>query len=98
MCVVSMITEHYWDKWYPCVQPQTLPWNPAPWTPPPTITIQPQIAQEEVAEFKRLLERARDYDTRNHEPACQNAEKVAALKTIAKALNIDISFVDELVT
>lgn len=95
MCVVSMITEHYRDKWYPFVpQIQTVPWNPLP----AIVPIQPQITPEEVTEFRRLLERAREYDKRNNEPACENAEKVAALKTIAKALNVDISFIDELVT
>lgn len=110
MCVVSMITEYYRDKWYPYVPqplypqyyPQDYPsqqdttdtqkwknlFNPQPPQPP-------SISPEEVKEFRRLLDRAREYDKRNGEPACEQAEKVAALKAIAKALELDISFIDD---
>lgn len=53
------------------------------------------ISPEEIAEFRKLLERAREYDRKMNQPECELAEKKAALKQIAAALGIDISFVDE---
>jgi hypothetical protein len=56
MCVLSMVMEHKWDEWnrrYP--PPYT-----ALYSLPPTL--------EEINEFRRLLDRAREYDRRNGEP------------------------------
>lgn len=111
MCVVSMITEHYQDRWIPFVP---RPWEIGPtnisYPPPqsPNVDLdkfnlfiknlqpkEPLITPEEVAEFRRLLERAREYDKRNNEPHCELAEKKTALKAIAAQLGVDISFIDE---
>lgn len=94
MCVVSMVMDHYHEKWTPLWTQPLQPAQPSVpiWTqPPPT----PKILQEEVDEFRRLLKRAREYDRRMGEPDCELAEKKDALKKIAKALGVDISFVDE---
>ena len=82
MCVVSMITDHYRERWEPYVWP---------------IAIQPvpTISPVEVAEFKRLLERAREYDKRHNEPHCELEEKKQAIKAIAEKLGVDVSFVDD---
>lgn len=84
MCTVSMIFDHYHDKW----QRQTIP--PAipsiPWTPAfPT--------PEEIAEFRELLERAREYDREHDQPDCETAEKRERLKALADELGIEIEFV-----
>lgn len=84
MCTVSMIMDHYREKWEPY-----LPYQPNPWVPNP-----PVPTHEEVEEFRRLLDRARDYDRRHNEPNCELAEKRRVLKEIADQLGIDISFVD----
>lgn len=81
MCVVSMIMDHYRDKWAPMVPQQPFVW-PVPYTPP--------ITPEEIAEFRRLLDRAREYDRRNNEPDCELEEKKEAIRKIAKALGIEI--------
>lgn len=82
MCVVSMIMDYYNVKWQPQpYQHQYIGNFP-----------QPQISQAEVDEFRRLLERAREYDKRNNEPDCELDEKRQALKKIADAAGIDISF------
>lgn len=117
MCVVSMVMDHYGDKWRPLVPqypyPGVYPYWPqqpaVPQTPedlqrelakfhklvtPPAPAQKPLVSDEEIAEFRRLLDRARDYDKRNSEPDCELAEKRDALKVIAKALGVDISFVD----
>jgi len=88
MCVVSMVIDHYRERWEP-IQPQPQPYWPWIIVPQP-----PAIAPEEVAEFRRLLERAREYDKRHAEPDCELEEKKAALKAIAEKLGVDISFVD----
>lgn len=85
MCVVSMVMDHYRDRW-------------EPWQHKPIINVappEPQISPEEVAEFKRLLERAREYDKQHNQADCELDEKKAALKAIAKALGVNIDFVDE---
>lgn len=90
MCVVSMIYDHYNEQWprrFP-VQPGQI--NPMPWAPPPLVP-----SKREIDEFRRLLERAREYDKRNNEPDCEMANKKAKLKELAKQLGVDISFVDE---
>ncbi len=82
MCTVSMIMDHYRDRW--TQQPiQDFPF-----------VVQPSISPEEVAEFRRLLERAREYDKRHNEPDCELDEKKRALLAIAETLGIDISFVE----
>ena len=55
----------------------------------------PLPTQQELDEFRRLLERARKYDKDNGEPDCEMEEKKRRLKLIAEAMGVDISFVDE---
>lgn len=90
MCTYSMIVDHYRERWTPLV-PQVPMWPPPP---VPSIAIQPQISQEELDEFRRLLQRAREYDRKHNQPDCDLEEKKAALKTLAQQLGVDISFVD----
>lgn len=101
MCTVSMIMEHYGDEWRKrLVWPGTV--NPfglglpyRPYTPPEPVApvvIRP-VTQDEVDEFRRLLERAREYDRKNNEPDCELAEKRAALKKLAEQLGVEIDFV-----
>lgn len=82
MCVVSMVTEHYIDKW----GQRTSAW------PQPTIIVTPSISQEEVDEFRKLLDRAREYDKRNNEPDCELADKKKVLMDLAEQLGVKIDF------
>lgn len=83
MCVVSMIMDHYWDKWS---QPQ----KPNP--PDPIYISIPVVlpTQAEIDEFHKLLERAREYDKRNNEPDCELSEKKERLQKLADELGITI--------
>lgn len=81
MCVVSMIMDHYRDKWDHLVVPGVAP--------PPA----PPITAAEIEEFRRLLERARDYDRKNSEPDCELKEKRDAIKKIADLMGVKIDFV-----
>ena len=93
MCTVSMVMEHYGDNWrrryWPDVAPQT---QPLVW--PPIKVPQMLPTQQELDEFRRLLDRAREYDKRNAEPDCELAEKRQLLLDMAKKLGVDIGFVN----
>lgn len=82
MCVYSMIMDHYYDKWeWPKPQPEIKPTLPKYYPPIPT--------QEEIDEFKKLLERAREYDKKHSEPECELKEKKQKLLDLAKELGIE---------
>lgn len=87
MCAYSMIVDHKIHEWQDRLRPK-LPVPPFLPTPQP-----PQITKEEVEEFRRLLERAREYDQRTNQPDCEDGDKKRALKLIADKLGVDISFV-----
>ena len=80
MCVLSMVMDAKsweWEKRYP---------NPlVPAAPLPT--------KEEIEEFRRLLERARQYDREHGQPDCELEEKRKKLKDLAKELGVEIEFV-----
>ena len=76
MCTYSMIADHYGQKWGQYLQ----------FTPP-------QIPnQAELDEFRQLLERAREYDRRNHEPGCELDEKKDRIRQLAKELGVEVAF------
>ena len=93
MCAYSMIMDHFHNKWkglgsqepsYPFVSPVPFP----PWPLPP---LAPKITQAEIDEFHALLERAREYDIRMHQPNCELESKKEKIRALAKELNVEIS-------
>ena len=84
MCVVSMVMDHYRDKW------GTPNW--ALQFPSQTAPVLPQISPQEVEEFRRLLERAREYDKRNNEPDCEMASKKREILDLVEKHGIKIDF------
>jgi len=111
MCVVSMIMDHYGDEWgrrprYPYTTPNwPIDNNQAPLDMDkikdaldkinkPNVN---PITDEEIQEFRRLLDRAREYDRRNNEPNCEIEEKKQKLRDLAKELGIadKLAFLDE---
>lgn len=79
MYVVSMVSDHYWDKWRDLTPPQVYPYQPA-------------ITTAEIEEFRKLLERAREYDKKNNEPDCELKEKKERLLKLAEELGVKIDF------
>lgn len=82
MCVVSMVMDHYWDKWSNGTGTYKLN---SPYS-------EPAITDEEIREFRKLLERAREYDKRNNEPDCELEEKKQRIKDLATQLGVKIDF------
>lgn len=85
MCVVSMIMDHYNDKW-------PKPSEIKPYFPPQPIPYPNLPTQAEIDEFRKLLERAREYDKNNNEPDCELEEKKEKIRELAKLLGLDVSF------
>ena len=94
MCVVSMIMDHFGDKWdkLPKPIPWVVPVVPMPLL-PPIAPPPPPISPAEIEEFRKLLERAREYDKRNNEPDCELEEKKQRIRNLAEELGIKIDFV-----
>lgn len=106
MCVVSMIGDHYKDKWtsppYDWLQPYIVPrkeptdWNELlkPFKVEPT---QSPISRKEfddlkkeVLEMKELLQKAVEYDKKTNQPHCETEEKIALLKQVAKLFGVEL--------
>lgn len=90
MCTMSMIMDHKYDEWNRrYVAPPFDPNAPYP-TQPRSV---PPITQEEVDEFRRLLERARQYDKDHNQPDCELEEKRQKIRELAEVLGVDVSFI-----
>lgn len=97
MCVVSMIGDHYRDKWQPgWQQAPNVPINPFPHV-FPTQDMSGELAKlkKEVEEMKELLKRAVKYDADNGQPRCENDEKIQFLRQVAEAVGLTIDDVFE---
>lgn len=86
MCVVSMIADHYQEKWqWPTIPNQTVIPLPSPVTKEEFDTL-----KKDVLEMKELLKKAKAYDEKNNEPDCEIADKVDFLKKVAKLVGINL--------
>lgn len=92
MCVVSMIGDHYDDKW-------KKPWDGKlnntggttyTFTNNSVSKEEFDTLKKEVEEMKQLLIKAKIYDEKNNEPDCELEDKVAFLKKIAEAVGVDL--------
>lgn len=102
MCVVSMVSDHYKDKWsdQSWIQP-TVPYpntngdigtGIASWPINQQITrAEFDAFRKEFQEFKKLVERAKQYDIDNNEPECELDEKTKIIKAIAEQFGIEIN-------
>lgn len=92
MCMVSMIYDHYNDKWKKFLEPQPQPIMvpvPNPYPPYPVVKMP---SQEEINEFYELLKRAREYDKKHNQPNCELEEKKEKLRKLAEELGVEIKF------
>lgn len=90
MCVVSMIGEHYHDKWDKWILPPQTTTYPVPSVTTATLNFEMVSRKEfddlkrEVLELKELLKKAIQYDQDNNEPNCENEQKFATLQKVAE--------------
>lgn len=91
MCVVSMVGDHFHDKW----KDKQFP-GPGTWPnmyPPLNSGISRtefEALKKEVEEMKQLLIRAVEYDKRTNQPHCEMEEKIATLKRVAQLVGVDL--------
>lgn len=88
MCVVSMIGDHYRDKWID--RWPSIPSWPAHSTELPISRAEFDELKRDVQELKELLKRAKEYDERNGEPDCEIDEKMNLLKQVAKLVGVNL--------
>lgn len=97
MCVYSMVYDHYNDKWgrwpYRNIEPDY--WRQHPWPHPDKLPEPRRPTADEIAEFYKLLERAREYDRKNNQPDCGLEHKKEALQKLADSLGIEIKFPED---
>ncbi len=89
MCVVSMVGDHYNDKWEPYrkyIQTGIFP----TYTPPQVSKEEFDSLKKEVENMKELLKRAKIYDEKNNEPDCEIEDKMEFLRKVAKLVDIDL--------
>lgn len=93
MCVVSMIGDHYNDKWKDWPNGPSTPINPVnPVNFFPAYATKEDIEslRKEVIEMKELLKKAIQYDIVNNQKACHNTDKLAFLQKVADFVGIDL--------
>lgn len=87
MCVVSMVGDHYRDRWT---------------TPQPSYQIAPSwivpVSREEfnrpkaeVEEMKKALEAAKFIDKVTGQPDCENEDKLKVLREVAKLVGVELN-------
>jgi len=89
MCTVSMVISSKtaeWEDRYPARNPAAPPW-------PGFYPTQQMPTQQEIDEFRRLLEKARQYDIDHDQPACDSEAKKERIRALADKLGVDVSFV-----
>lgn len=104
MCVVSMVVDHYTEKW-----DRRVPYSgtsigsdymvypggvnyPNTTVEEKAVTTRRIPTPAEVEEFYELLGKAREYDKAHNQPSCEMEEKKAALMKVAAGLGIRIEF------
>lgn len=89
MCTVSMVGDHYNERW----QQYTPDLSRAPLhiiTPPSRAEF--DALKREVEEMKELLHAAKRIDTVTGQPDCEMESKLAVLRAVADLVGVDIEF------
>jgi hypothetical protein len=95
MCTVSFVGDSFEKHWTPRL-PEWYP-HGIPTTPGTARGLAPQISREEFDELKKevkllkeLLERALEYDKSTGQPDCEQEQKIALLRAVAKAVGVEL--------
>lgn len=100
MCVVSMIADHYRDRFKDPLD-EWKRMSPSPVLPMPGInyplpnhpkdhSAELEQLRKEVLDMKELLKKAIKYDADNNEPHCEQEEKIAVLRKVAEAVGVNL--------
>jgi len=91
MCVVSMVLDHYRDKW----EEQGI--RSIDWTGGgPTqlqfdqLKLEVEELRKEVLNMKELLKKAKIYDEENGQPDCEMEEKLELVRKVAEIVGVDL--------
>lgn len=91
MCVVSMVGDHYDDKWREPYQDKLnntgLNWT---FTQNSITREEFETLKKEVEDMKQLLIKAKIYDEKNNEPDCELETKIEFLKKMAEAVGVNL--------
>lgn len=105
MCVVSMVGDHFndrfkkepdWHRYFPN-SPNPSPFGEGCRPLVPVERAEFDRLKKQVEEMADLLRRAKQYDESTNQPHCEMEDKVALLKHIAKQFGVDMKdvFPDE---
>jgi hypothetical protein len=99
MCTVSMVVDHYSDKWSELYTP---PYYIAP--PGKLLGEVAVITKEEfdalkkdVEEMKKLLQRAKKYDEEHNQPDCESEQKLKRLESLCELASIDFEEIKRII-
>lgn len=84
MCVISMVMDHYNDKW------KSVDWTGAFLVPDLVSKEDFTKLRADVDEMMALLKRAKLYDDATGQPDCENEQKMVLLRNIAKLVGVDL--------
>jgi hypothetical protein len=94
MCTMSMIGDHYREKWQylPGIYQSPLqePFVQQQFGQPQVSRAEFDMLKREVEEMKALLKRAKKYDEDNGEPNCEMDEKMAILRKVAEMVGVNL--------
>lgn len=93
MCTLSMAMDWKQSEWERRYGNPPVTFPPYPYIPPPGYFYPQLPTQQEIDEFHRLLNRAKEYDKLNNQPDCELEIKKTKLKALAEELGVDIAFV-----
>jgi hypothetical protein len=79
MCVVSMVHDHYFDRFKPYVQPQETKW---PWPAEPPVDT--DELRKLIDEFKEAIAAAKKIDVLTKQPDCVDPEKAKLSARVAE--------------
>jgi hypothetical protein len=81
MCVVSNVSDHYWDRFRPFLpEPQPFDWSR--WNPQPSVDLG-ELARL-IQDFKEAMAAAKTVDRLTKQPDCVDPEKAKLLDRVAE--------------
>lgn len=90
MCVVSYVGDYWQDQTVPRKYPDWSDFYPGTQTAPVVTKDQLDELRKDLEELKKLIKQAKSFDESVGEPDCHHETKVALIKAMAKAVDVDL--------